>query len=631
MICPQCGRDNPDTAKYCDQCGTPLLHETHEPVSISKEQPENTKIEHDDESLISLAEGYTANLAAAKEIVRQAKAKDNPLKAIREFSLSYVRSKEPELFSGILPPKDGKEELSHLSNQDEELRALTYEERFVVLMSDRENLTDEKIAEELGITKDDVISLKQSAFEKDYPDGKRTAQKQEPKKANVIKPVKRESAEQKPKTAKTKKPHHELPKTAIIVITSVIAVILGVWLGIHNYANGQYAQGKDALEKEDYESAVEHFSNAIHWGAGGDEAVKELSLAYAGNEDYQNAAEQMEEYINLTNDTSMNATLAEYDSKLAEASVESEDWDSAADLYAKAYELDQNEFTKIRMSACQNQGTYTDDDGSTYNANGHLTNIQVDEEDGTSYEVTLEYSDDGKLKEITAINSEKGTRMNFQKFSSDFSSIEFMVYPSSSNALCYYAHEEDGEESEYYYGTYGTYLFTLDLEKDADGQIQTVKRTNQETGEILTSEYAYEDDLLHSITTTSSLNTDAWIEEFTYDEDGRLIERTVMRNLLSAVEHETFTYDDNGNISQREIERKEVTMEESLMPYEQYSLTKYTCTGDGEIYKAEVFDANGSTVAKGYGIPNNGIVWFYSAAVESSAKDEDVTAEDQSV
>lgn len=613
MICPKCGKEIPDNSKFCDYCGSEITI----PAKV-EEVP--------DEILVELAEGYTANTAAAKEIAQAANGKDNGMKAVRESAIAYLKTKDPDLFQEKYEFVQGKEELTSIDNLEDALRPLTYEERIVVLMTNVEKLSVDEIASELSITTDDVHAILQSAFTKVYPEGKKAVQpapvSSAPQSEEKVDPVKAKAIKKGTKAAKkkpfqpkkvTKEKHSSQSKLSLkvkIIVVAVLAVILGGWLGIRNFAIGQYNQGLASLEKEDYESAIKEFSNAVQWWSGKEDANKQLSLAYAGSGDYTKAAEKLEKYISSTGTNDENDTLASYYCILAKDAADSEDYKTAAENYEKAYALNNDEFTNIKLQACQNEGTYTDANGITYNINGQITTLAVDE-NGYKYNVSLNY-ENGLLTSFNASSETNSAKTSFDKFQSSYEDAVICIYPSS-NVIRYYVHEDVNENKENYYSQFRKYLFEKATTRDNTGNIKKVTKKNQETGEILTYEYSYVNGILASIHTTSSASEDAWIEEFTYDDNGRLIERTISRNLLSTVEHETYAYDDNGNCIRKIIERKELTREETLMPYAEYSITDYTYTTSGELYSATISDKNGTIVARGYGIPDNGIVYVFTA------------------
>lgn len=609
MKCPSCGKEIPDNSKFCDYCGKPV------PTLPSVSQ----------DVLVELAEGYVANTAAAKEIANQASTKPDGLKAVREYAISYLQKKETDLFQEKPTFTEGKEELTSIENLEDALRPLTYEERIVVLMKNIEKLSVEDIAQDLSISIEEVHGYLQSAFEKVYPEGKivkeETSVVKEEKVDPVLEKAKKKGQKAAKKTvSKPKKPkngknysRNPLSTKVKIVVAVVVACVLGGWLGIKNFANGQYEAGVESLKNENYEEAIKEFSNAVQWWSGKEDANKQLAYAYAGDGNYEKAAEKMETYIEASKDTDMNLTLASYYSTLGKESVDKEDYKSAAEWYEKAYSLDQSPYTNMKLLAAQNEGSYTDESGNEYNKDAQLTKINV-KENGYSYSVSLDY-EDGKLTSMQAKMS--NAPITFNKFQDTYESAEIAFYPVG-NTLRYYVHETVNEAEENYYGTYGTYLFIKEITKDSDGNITKVRKENQKTGEVLTSEYTYIQNVLASIKTTTNMSEDAWIEEFTYDDNGNLVERTIARNLLSTVEHETYTYDESGNCTRKITERNEITAEENLAPYADYRITDYTYTNDGELYSATVTDRNGTIVAKGYGIPENGMIYIFTSQQETT-------------
>lgn len=589
MKCIKCGYDNDDSAKFCINCGT----------ALPKPEPKQ-----DASIFVELAEAYTGNLAAAKEIAAK---NPNTIRSISEASLKWIRAKDSTLFQDGGKSEEGKPILNDLENTEKTLRDLDYEERIVVLMHCLEKMKPIQIAQMLHITEDEVLYYLQSAYAKNNPvqtavpqDTPAEKKKAAKKKRPVRRPVKKEprDANDGPKFLR------RITWQTRIIIAVIAAIVIGTFIGIKNYAHDEYLRGTAYLEEGDYESAIEPLLNAKRYGGSEDAGLK-LGDVYYDQENYTKA---LEEYLGCRQEkTEVQKALIRTYQKLAEEEIAASNYGNAASYLQSQYDLDQDEHTLIQLNAAQNGGTYTDDNGNVYNAWGDPEKLCAVKDGRTLYTIELIYHDDRTLKEMKEYTS-SSSKVIYNQLGTG-KDIEASWLPLKDGRIVYSVqtsvNDDHGSPTQITVTTSTSVLKTSCTYTYQDDQITSASIKSPDG--TVKADYTYQDGRLAEIT-----NSDSTVTTYEYDRNGWLIHETTVKENGDIVADTAYDYDDSGNVIEKIVKRQSI---DGILPYSDNEDIIYTNRYDGSFSTMTVY-AHDKEIAKGYYIENAGWIILYDTASE---------------
>ena len=581
MKCIRCGYENEDNAKFCTSCGAPLK----QPVSA----PEDV--------LVELAAAYTGSTSAAKEIA----SGRTTIREVSEACVKWIRTRETTLFLDAQKSEEAKPLLDTMDNTENTLRSLDYEERIVVLMHCLEKMDPPAIARILHISEDNVIYYLQSAYEKNHP-------------STTQKPL--NAPAEKKKTVRRKRPAKKVEKKtspersgliqkiswqAKLTVAVIIALIAGTFFGIKNYAAQEYQTGTALLEEGKYQEAVDPLMNAKRYGGSKDAGLK-LGDAYYGQEEYEKALSEYQTCHSSTEEVNQ-ALIRTYD-KLAEASIAADNYGEAAGYLQNQYDLDQDERTHIRLEAVQNNGSYTDEEGSVYTVWGDPEKLVAMKNGKKLFQVNLEYNEDRTLKVMKESISDSSSKITYNQLSSA-SNLEASWILQKDGTIAYSVQtsvqDEQGNPTLITVTTPSSvkktsYTYTYNDGKITSAVIKTSTGTTQ-------AKYQYEDGHLKEIQYSDNTST-----TYEYDRKGQLIHLTTIdedENILSDTSYE---YDDSGRLSEEITKRKEA---DGILPFSTDRDIAYTYSEDGTPRTMTIRNEN-TVIAKGYSAANSGWIVLYN-------------------
>lgn len=580
--CPYCGFENKDDALFCGGCGKEL------PVEKASA-----------EELQKLAFAYTGSHTAAKEISK--KSSDN--KEVRTASIAWIQERYP-LFQDIVVSDETSPVLEELTDFDTQLNAMDYEERIVSLMHCVEKLSVSDISSELSISEDYVKGLLQDAYNKSQGKPARNV------KPHVVKKEEPEKKkEKKKKKADTRKKEHPLSwKVKVqIVIAVIIAIVLGVFFGTRSYGNTQYESGISLLSQKNYKGAVTAFQDAEKFGHRKEDVLLKLGEAYYGNGQYTDAVSSLEEYLKEHPDSKDGEKdLVRAYEKCADEALKDSDTDKAESYLKKAYALDQNEYTYIRMQAIKSEdGTFTDKStGAVYDKWGRPVVISIYDDNGDRlYQVEIsykkghisrmeEYTVDGARKTIVKdIPTEGNITVNW--LYSEDNPIEYNVI---SEVM-----DEDLISEKTIFDGYNTKTYTWSYQMSNKRPVSAVIETDD--GEMKET-YSYKNNQLYTLSRDSEDGT----YTYTYSYDKKQLKQV---NITSGKKKGkiTCTYDEDGNLTKIK-ESGNITDDMNPEPYEGNRTITYTYASDGSPMTCTVTSKK-KTVGQGIYIRNTGWIMLY--------------------
>ena len=554
------------------------------------------------EEAIKTAELYTANKAAAKQIAEC--LPDGDPAQIRSACLAWIRERE-DLFEEMPPYTEGAAIPAEIRDMGAFCRSLSYEERIVVLMKHTEGCTEEQIAEELGLTAEQVLALLQSAKAKN-PD---PLLKEETEKPAAPKEKGKTKRDARVKTEKhAKKP--VLSNKVVITIAAVIVVILGSLLGVRSYAARQFRLGRQLLEQAEYSQAAEALENAIQWNGGGKEAVLLLGDAYCGMAEYDKAVSRYEEYIRKAPNENINDRFVSMYRKAAYKALDEGDSTAAVNWLEREYGLIHDERTFYRKEAIRAGGTYTDVSGNIYNIYGNPVRL-------VSKEMTLTLTYDGeKLTKIqgTPTGRKINTVLNLPD-TEETHTWQIHWYPADRTSVAYIA-----EDSAWKNGNLASRTFRKTGEKDLVYRYAYEVREDRVTGWNETCPdgtaakvtCTYDGNGHLSMTETELSDGSASLRTtYDYDRDGNLIQTAVTRSIIDLQEKHTWTYT-NGIPSEEILDRKASYTRYPEEVMRSYRRIVYKNSTGGDHLTAVLKDRDGRDRALGYFIPGTGWIWMYT-------------------
>lgn len=591
MKCIRCGHENAENSKFCTSCGAPL--------TAAKPAEQDTAI------LIELAEAYTGNLAAAKKIVAE-----NPheIRAVSQACLSWIRTKDKTLFADAKPSQAGVPTLNAITDTENALRDLDYEERIVVLMHCLEKMNAAEIAPLLSLSEDQVTAYLQSAYLKNNPPQVQIpAASQDKKKQPQLRRKKtvRKKDPKDPNADHSKFINH-ISVQAKIIIVVISALVLGTFLGIKNFAHNEYLKGIASLESENYADAIEPLLNAKRYGGSQDAGLK-LGDAYYGQEDYTKA---LEEYLCCPSDEDgvKEALIRTYQT-LTDLAVADENYEEASGYLQSQYELDEDEHTWIRWSAVQNDGTYTAENGNQYNAWGDPIKLWSRKNGKEVFQIDLEYNDDRTLKSMKEYVTGRSARVIYNQLE-DSGNMEASWFPKQGNTVAYSVqtttYDEHDNPEKIVVTTPSsvkktTYQYTYD---DEQIKAAVIKSTSSDT---VRASYDYSTD--HTV---EIKNDDGSETMQIYDQDNRLAHATSIKENGDIISDISYDFDEDGYLYEKIIKRSELN---GTIPFSKDEDIMYTYTATGAPYTLKI-TSGGSQVAEGYYIEKAGWVILYNTSGE---------------
>ncbi len=583
MECPVCHEQLREDTKFCPYCGTALS-------APEEETPEKLPAAR----MIKIAESYTGNMAAAREIAAEA----GDIRELRTGCVRWIQARNKGLFEDVLEPEEGREELRELENLDTELIPLDYEERIVILMHVTEGLSDAQIAEELGISPAYVQALLQSAFVKNYPAGKESTERSLPVREMPV------SSGDGKKTA--------LRMKIMIIAAASVVLVLGIVLAFRRTGSNAYRQAMEALEKEDYDTAVEQLQKAVRFGVGGDETVWTLADALYHEEDYAAALVRYEDYYKENRTDKAAEMISRCCHTLADQYLTQDNAGVALEYLRDDIALTSDVYAQIRTKAIEDpEGICTDENGNRWDVYGHLLYaICRDMDQEEMFDLEVQYDEDGHYKSMKAFlpsSSRKNVYASFD-FSED-AQYEVMFVREKEETeyqIVRSVYEDDLLQSEHTakdsYTDTRIYTYTY----NEDGTVSGCRIEDTDTGETAVRTYVYQDGVLESVyeKDDDTLRT----AHLTYDESGRIIEEEIRENVVEKVLHRVYAYDESGRLTEVTEERSE--KEGRSVPGGTYRQTVYTWSA-GRITQAEVRNRNGRIIGHGIYVPDNGMLYLY--------------------
>jgi YD repeat-containing protein len=524
MKCPSCGFENKNDARFCTHCGKPL------PVRKAGK-----------EELQKLAFDLTASRLQSRKISEQS---DHETEVIHAC-LAWIRTQEPTLFED-----EAEDDGTDLPDQMPDLRQLDYEERIVCVLYFEETMTMKEISDLLGIPESKVRGEIQQAFGVSTP-ADTSAASPEPEEKIPEKPGKK----------------RDWKKIMIFAAAALIALILGVFVGVKRYAASRYDQGVELADQKNYAEAEEAFASALQFSNGGDTEGKLGQMQYLqGN--YEEAEEHLAAYHEEDPEDRVTAQyLARIYQKEIDGYLEEKDLGSARDVLEKLYEINQNPIVKLQMEAIDQDGTAEDSKGNVFNFYGRPKTLRSE-----NYRVDLSFDEDGKPEEMSGRIGEGAAKSTYKDFDSD------KVYaaewsPSGRNSVSLLIKEEtlneNGDPEEIVFQNRNrkesrkiTYTY------DDDGRI-TSARWNNEEGKKTEAEYSWSEDQC----------------EITISTEGE------------EITHETDTLNEDGQVTESIIEK------ESADPYEsnwEYRRTVYDRDALGSAYHSTVYNEDDEEIGEGW-------------------------------
>lgn len=581
MKCRKCGYENKEDARFCTSCGASLI--------------EQKKEEQDQAALIELAEAYTGSLAAAKKIA----AENTDMHAVSQACIAWIRAKDTTLFQDEGTKEEGKPTLDSFKDMEKALRDLDYEERIVTLLHCVEKQKTDEIAAELSIPEDHVIYYLQQAYLKNNPPQIQISLNPPSDKKKTVKKKRQIKKKTKEKKESSSKLINHLSLSSKILIAVIAACIIGTFLGVKNYARQEYERGTALLEEQKYDEASEPLLNAKRYGGSKDAGLK-LGDVYYGKADYTRALEEYEA-CDESIDGVKEARIRTYE-KLADASIEKSNYGDAAEYLQKEYDLNSEESTLIRLQACQNDGTCTQDDGSTFNAWGDSTKLVVYNNNKKLYQLEIEYNDDRTVKVMKGSLSDTSIKVTYNQFN-DSQKTEASWQMTSSSTIGYSVQAVSYDDHEN--PTQITVTTPLSVKKTSytyiydNDQIQSAVEKN--TTGIIDAKYHYEDDVLKEIS-----YSDNSVQTFTYDKAGQKIHETTAKENGDIISDVSYEYNEDGTIKEKIVKQSANT----LLPSASDQDITYTYTDTGKPFRMTIQDQN--ETAQGYYVANMGWIILYN-------------------
>lgn len=538
MKCPNCGYENKDTAKYCIKCGTLLA------------KP--------DDAAINIAFLYTANKAAAEKLAAASEDYDS----LRRGCIQWIRDFDPGLFQDSAA-KDDSPVIDHINNWDTDLISMDYEQRICTLLHIHDRMSIKEISSYLNIPEEQVVAILQQAYKKTH------VTEEQPT-------IPLPEIESKPK--KKHFPAKRMRQIFMYGLLGAVVVILSIFLGVRNYASGEYQKGMDAYNNNDYETAVDSFSKALHFGYEED-VEKQLGNAYAQNNDLNSAAASWRSYYDEhQDDTEVRRSLIQAYEKLADEKLDEGNINDAREMLQNEYEINASEYVNLRLKALDNSGIVRDEDNNEFNSYGQPLRLSND-----VYSLTFTYDSDHHLTKITAstgVNTYNTTLRNFD-FTNDNTTYIIDWINTDQDPLWRtdqiiaengsISKETIKTDTDNYTKTYHNNRYT-----DSEGNSVTVKTQTDDNGRVV------------SIVETLGNKT---IKETDYQYNNEVYTCTQM-NITSQDDPDPTVFTPSA-----------------------YTV-KSILADDCHIYRQEIDDEDGKVIGKSWYIPYNGMVNLYERGEE---------------
>ena len=503
------------------------------------------------EDLLRLANAYVSNPAVAAQLVENIENEENPVRRLSEECVKYIRSRESDLFQN--PPAYTPQAKEPENLGEEDLKALDYEERIIVLMVLGEQLNFRETADLLGIEVEHVHAWLQSAYRKTHPAVTH---------AVVEVREKRETAKADPGKDKPR-----IPRFAVIAVL-VLATVAGLFFGIRAYAHGQYEDGVEAMMCKDYEQALEHLTNASRYGSKAPDLEMRLADAnyFLGN--YEDAQQLYEKVLG----TGFNDRLLGCYEALADKCLMAGDKEEAVRYLRRSYVLAENEKTSQRIEALRGDGTYTDANGNIFDAYGDPVRLFVSTGKGAyAMYVTCDDSRNWQKVNETVLDAGPDCRVHVI-FDNGTLKVEKTMLDEHGNPV---KRILDGQETVYE-NTYEDGVLTL-VRVIAEG------KPREDT-------YVYEKGLLSEISSDSGERT-----VFQYNPAGLLTRKSVREHQIAETSYETWSYDEEGRLI-------------SSYSSSEGTTTVYSLRADGTPYYQETKDKDGNPVSYAWLKKDNGMI-----------------------
>ena len=513
------------------------------------------------DELYRKALAFTGNKKDAKTIAKEAAEQENPSAFVTQESIRLLRENNPDLFTKDVAYRKGEPEYS-ADGPEHDVKGLEPEERIVVLLASYDGMTTEQIGTMLGIPADYVRGLRQSAWNRKNPKKKNLPVPVEKRKAAAVIRIK---DEKKKMTVRTE-----------IIISAIVAVLGGGYLGIRSYASSQYKKGVDLLETRQYEAAAAAFDTAQKYGCSQAELPLHLGEAYYYAEQKEEAIPWLEKYYGSS--TNLNEMQLDCYETIWQESLENNDYAKAADMMRREYQYSRSTYSLFRQKAAENEGTFTDEKGNVYNLYGLPERVVVYDPSGTEiYSVDLSYDKDRNLVSAGTAQIERKDPADYWfEFHPEYTLSTLTELDTHGNPLKRTTVTQSGTEETEYANTY---------EK---GLLKTVIYTIGD--KEYTDAYEYKDGRLtyirHEDTVTS----------FGYDAQGRL-EKEITSKGVSQTEMIRYAYDEKGRKTSKSV-------------YSTGTTETFEYTPAGELYTSEIRDQSGTPLSAGYYIPETGWVYF---------------------
>ncbi len=575
MKCPSCQSELPADTKFCPYCGTSL----------------NAPATETPQRLLQIAQGYTGNLAAARKLAAGCRT----VTEVRKASVDWIRSRDPDLFSDVLEPEEGKEELRETEDLERELIPLDYEERIAVLMHVTEKCTDAQIAEELGISESYVRALLQSAWARNYPAGKQSGEAALPE-----------------RTLPVKVPENKVRSFLIkagLVFSAVLILVLAIFIGFRRSGRRAYNEAQEALEVNDYDTAVPDLRKAVRYGIGGDETIRELADAMYAAGDYASAAVRYEDYYEKNPTDYAASRISSCYEILADRYLDQGNVRMALEYLRDDRNMTHSSYADIRINAIMAGGTYTDENGTVWDSYGHPAEMvcRIGDEE---FRLELQYDENGHWKMIKAAEEGSPKKTVFGSFAFE-GNTEYEVSFAREKDLYYLvkgtSYNDRGEISAVRTDSdmqvaRREYAYTY----NEDGTPAECEITDTDTGGVTEVTYTYENGVLSALyeMTDGSLR----VTRYTYDEDGRVTEAETRANVFNKALYVTYAYDSQGRLLRVAEERSD--KEAAGVPGGTYRIFEYGYQA-GRIADARVTDGQGRIIGYGIYVPDNGMLYVY--------------------
>ena len=538
MRCSKCGHENPEGMKYCMYCGSQL-------------------VQADSSLLYQTALGYTGSASAAEKI----SAENKDMHTLSLACIAWIREQEPALFDQL---QDGDDSRTMETLEDfSQLRQLDYEERICLLLrtEDKENIED--IAKLLNLTSSQVRYYLQSAWKKNHPDLSSKQRKAEEKE-------KIDDENYRPAGPSFRKMKPIIWKS---ILAAMVVFICAAFFIVKQFAKQEYETGIALMEKGNNDEAIRHLTNAASYG-GARDAEEKLGRAYYENDQYDQA---LTIFKKLKPEEAKEDLILTYQA-MGNAYIDEEKYKEAGQCFAEQYALDDDKVTWLRQQACENEGSYKDENGNVYNVYGLPEELNYEDA-----KVKITYDKDQKITKITY--RRKDDTFTIPDLDAD-AEMDVSLYRNSRYHTILKTLNDNGDieklqdiDTDSKTTLYRTYTY------DDDGKIKEMREKG--AGSTAVYEYEYEDSLLKEITGPKNKKT-----TFTYDENDRV------KEMDTPEQDETYLYNEDDTLKEKTITqgRKKQTF-------------TYTYTAGSPF--SVIVSASGKDIGYGWYIRNNGWLTIY--------------------